>query len=607
MDHKEAVLHQNACLGPASSSEKEEVSHETNSTSFWNSLKHCAPDEVSAGTNAPPPPPHASVSSPESSIAEAAAVVRSFNVETRSWHQKDYDLLQSLLSSVDASSPIDWASIGLQLTPTRSGKACQHAANHNSTYPTSAIPKNKKRSTPAPVVDRKLSAAGFSWIEKDLQTLQTLLSDLTETPIDWIKIGESMVPQRSAASCKSQASKKGMQYPTGLTKRMDAEGRTLSGNAWNWIDKDYSNLRLLVKECPEAPVDWHSIGLRLVPQRTATVCKAAANKRGIPYPTASKLDDDGRKLGGMGWSWVQKDYDHLETLIASGKNDSVGTEVDWVEIGKAMNPVRAAKVCKVVAGQQGFNSWEAKKASNKRTDEDGRKLGGTGWSWVEKDWIELERLLSAPSKGSDDKVDWNEIGRNMNPQRGAATCKFMAHKRGIPYSTRGSYMVGGEERKLVGASWSWVTKDYDDLKRLLDEDGGNGESTKVNWNTIGQQMNPVRGANACRCKAVERGMMDSSANGGGGSSNLIKVDEDGRKLGGAGWTWVQKDYDNLQQLIDDEGTDELGKVDWPSIGGKMKPLRGGDTCRQRNAAVKRKIDEDHSMANSPENKKPREI
>jgi hypothetical protein len=196
----------------------------------------------------------------------------------------------------------------------------------------------------------------------------------------------------------------------------------------------------------------------------------------------------------------------------------------------------------------GASDGAGKRQRGGKVDADGRKRGGGGWSWVKKDLDALARLVEE----SGSTFDWKAIGGQMDPVRGAWSCQSMAGKEGMT-----GPKVDADGRKRVGVGWSWLKKDLDALARLVSESG-----SPFDWEAIGGQMNPVRRARSCRDMAGKEGMTGR------------KVDADGRKKIGNGWSWVQKDLDALARFVSESGS----PFDWAAIGGQMDPVRGADVC-----------------------------
>jgi hypothetical protein len=251
--------------------------------------------------------------------------------------------------------------------------------------------------------------------------------------------------------------------------------------------------------------------------------------------TCQKADADGRKWNGKGWSWVQKDVDALARLV-----EESGSPFDWKAIGRQLDPIRSADACLSMARKEGM--------TGRKVDADGRKRNGRGWSWIKKDIDALARLVSE----SGSPFDWEAIGGQMDPVRSAEACKSMASTEGMT-----GLKVDADGRKRVGVGWSWIKKDVDALARLVSESG-----SPFDWEVIGGQMNPIRGAEACRDKASKEGM-------------TREVDADGRKWNLKGWSWIKKDVDALARLVSESGT----PFDWKAIGGQMDPIRSAGSCQ----------------------------
>jgi hypothetical protein len=248
--------------------------------------------------------------------------------------------------------------------------------------------------------------------------------------------------------------------------------------------------------------------------------------------TDPKVDADGRKKT-AGWSWVQKDVDALARLV-----EESGSPFDWEAIGGQMDPVRPAKVCRDKASKEGMT---------RKVDADGRKWIGSCWTWVQKDIDDLTRLVEE----SGSPFDWEAIGGQMDPVRGADVCYKIARSEGMT-----GRKMDADGRKWNGSGWSWIKKDIDELTRLVEESG-----SPFDWEAIGGQMDPVRSASSCMNIAHKEGMTG-------------KLDADGRKRGGGGWSWLKKDLDALARLVEESGSTS----DWKAIGGQMDPIRSANAC-----------------------------
>jgi hypothetical protein len=190
-------------------------------------------------------------------------------------------------------------------------------------------------------------------------------------------------------------------------------------------------------------------------------------------------------------------------------------------------------------------------------DSEGRRMGGTGWSWLDQDVVVLERLLS---EVTEPPVNWDSVGKMMNPVRGAVACQSMAQKKSMAIPAR----EDSDGRKWEGAGWGWIKKDYDGLRTLLSK----FTAPPVDWEAVGRNMNPQRSVASCLSMANKRGMPYPKT--------VRKVDADGRRLLGAGWSWVAKDFDELNRLISEVGD---SPIDFWAIGQQMDPVRSASSCQ----------------------------
>jgi hypothetical protein len=213
-------------------------------------------------------------------------------------------------------------------------------------------------------------------------------------------------------------------------------------------------------------------------------------------------------------------------------------------------------------------------APNNADSDDVRKRNGKSWTWIQQDYVDLERLIE---EATGRPIDWGRIASQMNPIRTAAACKITANKMGISVPKKDA-----DGRKRNG-SGIWIQQDHDDLKRLV------GEATDpIDWDAIGRQMNPIRTSSACRSSASKRGIYVVQQ----------QDDDDGRKLNGGGWTWIQQDYNALKQLV--AATED--PVDWDAIGRQMSPVRSASACK---SAAKKMKNYERVEIPPPPAKKPR--
>jgi hypothetical protein len=231
-----------------------------------------------------------------------------------------------------------------------------------------------------------------------------------------------------------------------------------------------------------------------------------------------------------------------------------------------MNPVRSASACQNVAYQRQISGVQ-------QYDADGRKWNGS-WSWIQQDYNDLERLVDAT-----DPIDWDAIGRQMNPIRTAGTCQTVARKRGMSVTKKDA-----DGRKWTGNGWTWNQRDCNGLKQLV----AAATEDPVDWDEIGRQMNPIRGASACQRMANQRQI-----------SGLHQYDEAGRKWNPQGWSWIQQDYDALERLV---AAATERPIDWDAIGRQMNPIRSASPCR---SAVKKMKNYERAEIPPPPAKKPR--
>jgi hypothetical protein len=374
---------------------------------------------------------------------------------------------------------------------------------------------------------RKKTGTGWNWIQQDYNDLERLVA-ATERPIDFDAIGRQMNPIRGARACLNMANKRGISMT-------DDDGCERVGNVWSWIQQDYDALERLVAAAKH-PIAWSLIGRQMNPIRTANACHVMVSKRGISVAQQKHHDDDGRKRNGVSWTWVQQDYDALERLVAATDDP-----IDWDEIGRQMNPVRSAKACQGMANTKGIYVAQQDDASRKWK-------GGTVWTWIQQDYDILEQIVAA----AEDPIDWGAIGSQMSPLRSASACKNMAYQRGIIATQQQDDDAG---RKQNGTGWNWIQQDYNDLERLVA-----ATERPIDFDAIGRQMNPTRGARACLNMASKR--------------RMSMMDDDGRERDGTVWSWIKKDYDALEQLVAAAGVLQ----DWDAIGRQMKPIRTANAC-----------------------------
>jgi hypothetical protein len=207
---------------------------------------------------------------------------------------------------------------------------------------------------------------------------------------------------------------------------------------------------------------------------------AVKKKRTKPQPaTGVKVDAYGRKWNGRGWGWIKHDLNELQRLVTEAGDQLT---IDFDDIGKRMIPVRGASVCKTMANN---------KKMIKKTDAYGRRLTGTGWSWINRDHVELERLLaetadtsSSSSSSTTDLpisvIDWGAIGRQMIPVRAASACQSMANRKNKENIKKEKKVKQIEANSVVD---SVVGTSHDALD-VVDEVGGGDLSYDTN------EMNP---------------------------------------------------------------------------------------------------------------------